>query len=568
MLSDPERLREEIEKLPPVERKLLETIEAGGGEVDTQELLDLEREPLRLRGAGGVTATRRGAGFSLERRAFLIPIHPNRHVIPTEVAQIVGADRRRPREARRAADPHLRPRGGPRPPPRPLRLRPGLPRGGHGRSACASPAARCAPAWARRARSCSSSRQRFGRDVEAVALLAAALARRRPVGLRPRPRRPRPRARWRCTSSPSCSSPPGAAAAPGTRPAPSARCSASPRAAATPAPSAPCARWSSTPSRTSARGAGCPGTRSRATSPPTSASPASSACSAAGPSAPASSRPTSSPPPAASRSRRCPPSASSISAAAPRRSPPAGHPTVRLTPRGRSLLAAAKPTIDPTPSKFIDTHALRVGQSRQDRPRPRARASSPSSGASAISSTCSSRPQAIARALSVGVESDSLRARIELVAPLPDTISRMLIQASAVIGRGSLVQASGFLWIDDPEVRELLRTRRPASELFVDPVAPRRAPRLPRRRHRARGAPLPRARRRGRGRGRRRPRALPHHPASRAASPPPAPAAPRRPSREHPAACARPQRGRGGAPAPAPRGSRATPAEGLKRTKR
>ena len=39
----------------------------GGGEVDTQELLDLEREPLRLRGAGGVTATRRGAGFSLER---------------------------------------------------------------------------------------------------------------------------------------------------------------------------------------------------------------------------------------------------------------------------------------------------------------------------------------------------------------------------------------------------------------------------------------------------------------------------------------------------------------------
>src|SRR6185436_3960020 len=63
---------------------------------------DLEREPLRLRGAGGVTATRRGAGFSLERRAFLIPIHPNRHVVPTEVAQVVGADRRALRETRRA----------------------------------------------------------------------------------------------------------------------------------------------------------------------------------------------------------------------------------------------------------------------------------------------------------------------------------------------------------------------------------------------------------------------------------------------------------------------------------
>ena len=102
ILSDPERLREELDKLPPVERRLLENIESGGGEVDTQELLDLEREPLRLRGAGGVTATRRGAGFSLERRAFLIPIHPNRHVIPTEVAQIVGADRRQAREERRA----------------------------------------------------------------------------------------------------------------------------------------------------------------------------------------------------------------------------------------------------------------------------------------------------------------------------------------------------------------------------------------------------------------------------------------------------------------------------------
>ena len=101
-LSDVARLEEEIEKLPPVERRLLESIEAVGGEVDTQELLDLEREPLRLRGAGGVTATRRGAGFSLERRAFLIPIHPNRHVIPTEVAQVVGADRRAQRETRRA----------------------------------------------------------------------------------------------------------------------------------------------------------------------------------------------------------------------------------------------------------------------------------------------------------------------------------------------------------------------------------------------------------------------------------------------------------------------------------
>ena len=35
-----------------------------------------------------------------------------------------------------------------------------------------------------------------------------------------------------------------------------------------------------------------------------------------------------------------------------------------------------------------------------------------------------------------------------------------------------MVQAAGFLWVDDAEVRELLRTRRPACELFIDPSPP------------------------------------------------------------------------------------------------
>src|SRR5262249_41658247 len=101
-LNDRTRLTDEIERIAPVERRLLESIESVGGEVDTQELLDLEREPMRLRGASGVTASRRGVGFALERRAFLIPIHPNRHVIPSEVAAIVGADRHKERETQRA----------------------------------------------------------------------------------------------------------------------------------------------------------------------------------------------------------------------------------------------------------------------------------------------------------------------------------------------------------------------------------------------------------------------------------------------------------------------------------
>jgi hypothetical protein len=100
-LTDAAHLEREIDALATAERRLLVAIEELGGEVDTEELLELEREPLRLRGAGGATPSRRGVGFALERRGFLIPIHPNRHVIPSEVAALVGAGRRAARDERR-----------------------------------------------------------------------------------------------------------------------------------------------------------------------------------------------------------------------------------------------------------------------------------------------------------------------------------------------------------------------------------------------------------------------------------------------------------------------------------
>jgi hypothetical protein len=81
-------------------------------------------------------------------------------------------------------------------------------------------------------------------------------------------------------------------------------------------------------------------------------------------------------------------------------------------------------------------------------------------------------PQTLARALSAGFEADLLRQRIEAIAPLPETLSRTLAQASVVVGRGTFAPAAGFLWVDDPNVRELLRTRRPTAELFVDPSPP------------------------------------------------------------------------------------------------
>ena len=123
-----------------------------GGEVDTEELLDLEREPMRLRGATGATPSRRGVGFALERRGFLVPIHPNRHVIPTEVATIVGAQRRAEREAQRReirsfvlAEDHAPRRARFAEDPSPLAL-------GHGARRARSEQSRCVPASARRAR--------------------------------------------------------------------------------------------------------------------------------------------------------------------------------------------------------------------------------------------------------------------------------------------------------------------------------------------------------------------------------------------------------------------------------
>ncbi|MCS6901627.1 MAG: hypothetical protein RMJ98_18460 [Myxococcales bacterium] len=101
VLSSPTRLEEEIQQLPPQESRLLEAIEREGGEVLTEELLDLEREPMRLRTATGAAPSRRGTGFALERRGFLIPIHPNRHLIPSEVAEIVGRSARGERQANR-----------------------------------------------------------------------------------------------------------------------------------------------------------------------------------------------------------------------------------------------------------------------------------------------------------------------------------------------------------------------------------------------------------------------------------------------------------------------------------
>lgn len=467
IVSEQAVLEEEIEKLPPLERRLLEAIESVGGEVDTQELLDLEREPMRLRGAGGVTATRRGAGFSLERRAFLVPIHPNRHVIPTEVAFVVGADRRKLRETRRAE------------------IRSFVLEEDHAprRARFATDPAYLAMALAFAVREPGSDvrtgvgtprsllvrfAQRFGRDVESVALLSAL---GRAVGL------------WD-PSAASPATPPGSLAlfeltrilfttwrrggawdearterevlrvAEGSR-------DTSPIGALREMVIDALqdlgeGSWVPWPSlegylAADARLAGIDRLLRRW----------------------------------AERGSLEPPEALEITRRIALETLPAlgiidlggsaddgeGRPSLRLTPRGRALLSGSKPTVDPTPSKFIDTQALRVGASARI---AGVLALAPFAELGRVGDQLDVllTPQALARALSAGLDSDAMRLRIEAVAPLPDTISRMLIQASAVVGRAAFTQSSGFLWIEDVEIRELLRTRRPASELFLDPSPP------------------------------------------------------------------------------------------------
>jgi hypothetical protein len=129
------------------------------------------------------------------------------------------------------------------------------------------------------------------------------------------------------------------------------------------------------------------------------------------------------------------------------------------------------PSSEASPSQFLDTHVLRLG--------PQAKVGAILSvapfvevGRAAEALDLIVAPQTLARALSAGLEADVLRARIEALAPLPESLSRTLAQASVVVGRATWAAAAGFLWVEDANVREMLRTRRPTQELFVDPSPP------------------------------------------------------------------------------------------------
>jgi len=474
VLGDPERLDEEIKKLSATERRVLEGADREGGEVDTEELLELEREPMRLRTATGAAPSRRGVGFSLERRGLLVPVHPNRHIVPTEVSRIIGAATQREREERRAevktfvlSGDHAPRRARFSQDPGPLAVACAL--------AAREPGSEVRPGIGTPRSLVQRLATRFGREVREVSLVVSLS---RAVGL------------WDASAM-NPSAPPGSlplqevcrllfgawrrgGAWDEARPDP--EMLRIPADARDPSPIGALREIVIEALRDLGDDRWVPWDSLQGY---------------------------------LASDQRVPGLARLLRRWAERwglevvepmevarrillESLPAlgivdlgeevesGGETssalaLRLTPRGRTLVSDKTVPFSGTgeapKSKFLDTHVLRLG--------PAAKVAS-ILGISAFVEVGRAQdtldlivaPQTLAKALAAGYEAEALRQRIEALAPLPESLSRTLAQASIVVGRGAFVGASGFLWIEDGNVREMLRTRRPTAELFVDPSPP------------------------------------------------------------------------------------------------
>ncbi|HYQ00112.1 MAG TPA: hypothetical protein VER96_15660 [Polyangiaceae bacterium] len=472
VFADQARLEREVEELAPLERKLLNAIEKVGGEVDTEELLDLEREPMRLRGATGATPSRRGVGFALERRGFLVPVHPNRHVIPSEVVAIVGTQRRVEREAQRReirsfvlAEDHAPRRARFAEDPAPIALAMAL--------AVRDPSVEVRAGVGTPRSLITKFAARFGRDAEVIALVASLS---RAIGL------------WD-PSAVSTASPPGSHSVADLG---RALFEAWRRGGAwdEARPDGEALRVTADARETSAVGvvrelvlealqelgdgrwapweAIAAYVRSDARAPGVARLIERWA-----------QRAGVEPMTPAEVARRIALETLHVLGIVDLGDPETDDiesigPTLRITPRGRAFLSDAPPEsrLPTQASRFLDTQALRIG--------PSASVGSVISlapfveigGVASASLDILITPQALSHALSAGFDGEVIRTRLEVLAPLPDPIARTLTQASTVIGRAEFVMTQGFLWVEDPEVRELLRTRRQSADLFVDPSPP------------------------------------------------------------------------------------------------
>jgi hypothetical protein len=468
VLSDSARLSAELEQLAPLERKLLHAIEEVGGEVETEELLELEREPMRLRGATGATPSRRGVGFALERRGFLIPVHPNRHVIPTEIARLVGAERRKDREQQRKRirerierEDYVPRRARFAQDPVPLALAMAFAvreSGADVRDGVGTPKSLL-----------SKLSTRLGRSAEDVALVASLS---RVVGL------------WD-PSSLSANSPPGAyrvcelgrvlfeawrrggAWDESREDGELMRASGEAREAGAVgvvraivlealqelgdgrwAPWGAVAEYLEADTRTPGvarlieRWAQRAGLEVR--------------------------HPLQIAKRMATETLHV---LGVVDLAVPDEQAMAEGPMLRITPRGRSWLSEMPTSAEFDSSQFLDNQLLRVGSAAVV---ANVLALSTFMEVGSIDGAFDIvlSPRTLSAAIGTGLEPDAIRECLEAVVQVPDPIARQLAQASAVLGRGEFVEAAGFLWVEDPEIRQMLGTRRQTADLFVDPSPP------------------------------------------------------------------------------------------------
>jgi hypothetical protein len=487
VLSNSTLLAEEIERLAPSEKRVLEAVEREGGEVDTEELLELEREPMRLRTATGVSPSRRGVGSALERRAFLVPVHPNRHIVPTEVSKIIGAQHRAESAARRERVKSFV-LGGDHAPRRARFAQDPCPIGvGLALSARESGAEVRAGVGTPKSL-IQRMGTRFGRDNAHIGLLVALS---RAIGL------------WE-SSALGAASPPGSLTVgemaqtlfsawrrggAWDEAREDAEMLRLPPDQRDPSPVGVVRElvidalldlgdgwipWISLFGyfRTDHRMAGLRRLFRRwsdRTGAP-AVDPLDVARRIVHESLPAlgvldlgeadeleDAAPDS--------------STDELPETAKKQLEIDRAVTLRLTPRGRTLVGSRKASIDQTKSKFLDAHVLRIGAAA------RIHAVLGLGGFVEVTRAQETldllvAPQTLARALSAGVEADVMRNRIEAVAELPDSLSKTLAQASVVLGRGTYQPCSAFLWVDDTNLREMLRTRRATADLFIDPSPP------------------------------------------------------------------------------------------------
>jgi hypothetical protein len=92
-LEDPGWVRDELAALSEADARFLHAVDALGGEVTAEEVLELSREPVRISHGSAVQVPRRSPVYALARRGLLLARHEG-WVVPDEVERVIGRERR------------------------------------------------------------------------------------------------------------------------------------------------------------------------------------------------------------------------------------------------------------------------------------------------------------------------------------------------------------------------------------------------------------------------------------------------------------------------------------------